>query len=171
MCDICDGESFEDGLVRCAEMIRVSGFMVMTVEDPGGWSYTIGLEDSARHPEVIVVGGAQDARARFVHGIATSALGGEHYHAGDTIGLGDGLIARVGMVDPIHFELETFARWQDLADIGAIHRHKPRAVQILLPTALLDGAPQPVLADPSARVGSRGPNRQQRRAQQRRNRH
>jgi hypothetical protein len=117
---------------------------------------------------MVVVGGEQEHRAHFVHGLATSALDGEHYHAGDTIGLGDSGIARVGTVHPIHFELETFRMWQNLAEIGAIHRHRPRAVQILLPAALLGGAPQPVLADPSARVGSRGPNRQQRRAQQRR---
>jgi hypothetical protein len=71
----------------------------------------------------------------------------------------------------VHFDLETFAMWQNLADVGAIHRHSPRAVQILLPGVLLDGAAQPILADPCARIGNGPqPNRAQRRARQRRRR-
>jgi hypothetical protein len=172
MCEICDGATYEELCVRYAGIIRAAGFMVMTVEDTPGWSYTIGLLDSADHPELIAVGGAPDPRARLVHGLATKALEGEHFHAGDTIDLGESRIARVGMVHPIHFELETFAMWQNLADVGAIHRHRPRAVQVLLPDALLDGAAQPVLADPSARVGNRSqPNRRERRARQRRRMH
>jgi hypothetical protein len=172
MCEICDGATYEELFARYAEMIRVAGFMVMSVEGPRGWSYTIGLLDSADHPEVIAVGGAPDARARLVHSIATKALDGEHFHAGDTIDLGESRIARVGMVHPIHFELETFAMWQNLAEVGAIHRHRPRAVQVLLPGSLLDGAAQPVLADPSARVGTaRQPNRRERRERQRRRGH
>jgi hypothetical protein len=172
MCEICDGATYEELFTRYAEIIRTAGFIVITVEGARGWSYTIGLLDSADHPELIAAGGASAPRARLVHSLATKALGGEHFHAGDTIGLGESGIARVGMVHPIHFELETFAMWQNLADFGAIHRHRPRAVQVLLPGALLDGAVQPALADPNARVGSAPyPNRRARRAQQRRGRH
>jgi hypothetical protein len=176
MCEICDGASDEAMFARYTELIRAFGFMVMTVDGGGGpgggWSYTIGLLDSADHPELIVVGGEPQARALLVQGVAIGALDGEHYHVGDTIDLGESRIARVGTVHPIHFELETFAIWQNLADIGAIHRHEPRAVQLLLPTALLDGAEQPLLADPNARVGNaRRLDRAERRAHRRRRRH
>jgi Domain of unknown function (DUF4262) len=154
MCEICDGATYEELFARYADIIRVAGFIVITVAGARGWSYSIGLLDSADHPELIAVGGASAPRARMVHGLATKALEGEHFHAGDTIDLGGSRIARVGMVHPIHFELETFAMWQNLADVGAIHRHRPRGVQVLLPGVLLDGVAQPVLASPSARVGS-----------------
>lgn len=168
MCELCDGATYEEVLAREAELIRQYGFLVMTVEGVPGWSYTIGLLDSADHPELIAVGGEEGPRARLVHGLATKTLDGEHFHAGDRIDLGESRIATVFMVHPIHFELEPFAMWQNLADIGAIHRHSPRAVQILLPDVLLDGATQPLLADPSARIGNGPqPNRAQRRARQR----
>jgi len=172
MCETCDGANYGARLARYAEVIRTNGFLVTSVEGPRGWSYTIGLLDSAGHPELIAVGGAAVPRAEMVHALGTMALDGERFRIGDTIDLGESLTATVSLVHPIHFQLDTFAMWQDVADIGAIHRHTPRAVQVLLPAVLLDGVPQPLLADPSARVGGAPhPNRRERRARRRRRRH
>jgi len=166
-------DSVEELLDELADAIACDGFVVISVADDPPWTHTIGLLDSADHPELIVAGAPLARAERLLDSMAKKALRGEHYHAGDTIDLGESLVARVGMVHPIHFELDAFALWQTLADLGAIHRHHPRAVQVLMPPECRDGTrlPQPLLANPNARVGSSpSTNRAQRRARERRRR-
>jgi len=102
----------------------------------------------------------------------------EDYRAVDVFGhlthdVGHG-VARVGAVNEIQYELDTFNMWHNLRRNGTLRTSELTAVQIVLPSTFFCSdhrQAQPLLDDPEARVDAhrRPPNRAERR--RRRHRH
>jgi hypothetical protein len=157
---MCDGQGLEEVLADNAAVLARSGFMLQGVvgpggiDDPGCWVYTVGLLDSATHPEMIIAGASLNISSSVLSMLAQAAIGGERFAVGETIDLGEG-IARVGAVHPIHYERDTFNVWHELRQRGDVRARKLSAVQIVLPGELSpfgEASWQPVLADRLARV-------------------
>jgi hypothetical protein len=125
MCSICDGFSLDEVLARCAAVITHEGFVLQGVGDPAGdahgpgWVYTVGLLDSAGHPELIIAGAPLEPSAQLLHQLGVAVLDGARFEIGDTIAVGSE-VARVGTVHPIQFRNDTFATWHNLASEGVL---------------------------------------------------
>jgi hypothetical protein len=93
-------------------------------------------------------------------------LDGDRYEVGETINVGRGA-ARVGAVNAIQYELDTFNMWHNLERNGTLRTSELEAVQIILPSTFFCSfhrQVQPLLNDPGARVGRRpAANRAERR--------
>jgi hypothetical protein len=174
MCRICEGFSLDDVLALDAARIAEYGFVLIGVagrdgdpEDLSPWAYTVGLLDAADHPEMIIAGVSNETSQSVLSMLARSVLDGEYYDVGDTIDLGRG-VARVGAVDAVQYELDTFNMWHNLRAYGTLRTAELEAVQIILPPTFFcsaHGDSQPLLDEPGARVGLRSvrPNRAERR--------
>ena len=174
MCRMCEGFSLDDVLALDAASIAEYGFTIIAVGPPvdshdksGTWAYTVGLLDAADHPELIVTGVSTEAAGMVSRALADEVLAGEQYCVGDTIRTPRG-VARVGPVHEIQYGLETLNMWHNLRRYGTLRTAELEAVQIVLPSAFFCSVhrhAQPVLGDPTARVGrhERPPNRAERR--------
>lgn len=170
MCRMCDGLSLDDVLADDAAQIAEHGYVLIGVDDPdpdrSPWIYTVGLLDTAGHPELIIAGVSIDTSASLLSALAGSVLEGERYEAGETIRLPRG-VARVGAVNEVQYELDTFNMWHNQWVEGNVQAAELEALQILLPSTLfcsVHGDVQPRLDHRDARVGVRPrPNRAQRR--------
>jgi len=82
MCLRCDGYS-EDDVNRMVDLhIRVYGYHVTQVEDRDPWCYTIGLEQSFGHPEVVTTTLKMSAQVELIQTVAAMLTGtGEIDHA------------------------------------------------------------------------------------------
>ncbi|MCU1430452.1 MAG: hypothetical protein JWL83_4452 [Actinomycetia bacterium] len=177
MCLICDGFTLEEVLERDAATIAEGGFVVQMVQgsdgevDAPGWAYTIGLLDSAGHPELVAAGADVKTSGRLLQALAGSVMDGERFEIGDTIRLG-GDVARVGAVHNVQFRLDTFNMWHNLKSAGFLQAEELDAVQIVMPHGWFcaeHGDRQPLLSNAHARVdvASIPPNRATRRARER----
>lgn len=171
---MCEGFSLEDVLALDAARIDEYGFVVIAVDDPDRsdddhppWAYTVGLLDSVDQPEMIIAGVKTETSGSLLSALGRAALAGERFEVGHTIDLGQG-VARVGAVNPVQYELDTFNMWHQLQGYGAVESPELEAVQIILPSTFFCSChrnSQPLLGDRSARVDARppGPNRAERR--------
>jgi hypothetical protein len=177
---MCEGFSLDDVLALDAARIAEYGFVIIGVTGPEGeddhpaaWAYTVGLLDAADHPEMVIAGVNVETSGSVLSALADSVLGGERYEIGETIDLGRGA-ARVGAVNQIQYELDTFNMWHNLQEYGTLQTPQLEAVQIVLPRPFFCAEhrnSQPLLNDASARVGvRRSPNRAERRRRPPRNR-
>ena len=163
---MCEGFSLDDTLALDAAHIAEYGFMIQGVQGGGGdeadrspWAYTVGLLDAADHPEMIVAGVKMETGGALLSMLAHAVLEGERYEVGDTIDVGRGA-ARVGAVNEIQYELDTFNTWSNLQRYGTLQAPELEAVQIILPRTFFCSChrnSQPLLSDPAARVGARRP--------------
>jgi hypothetical protein len=170
MCAICDGFTLDQVLAQCATVIAREGFVLQGVSDDDrfGWVYTVGLLDSARHPELIMAGAQLDASARLLQQLGSDVLDGARFAIGDTIVLGPD-IARVGAVHPIHYRRDMFATWHNLAARGDVRETELDAVQVLAPASWVAGhQKQPVLAQPFAHLGAARPHERRSKSRTRR---
>jgi hypothetical protein len=162
MCRVCEGFSVDDVVALGAARIAEHGYGIQGVVGPGGaedgfgsWVYTVGLLDAAGHPELIIAGGFPAWSASVLSLLAGSTLAGERYQVDETIDLGAGGIARVGSVNEIQYELDTFNMWHNLKSAGVLHAPELEAVQITVSDVFFppgSRSSQPSLADPDARV-------------------
>ena len=171
---MCEGFSLDDVLALDAARIAEYGFMIVGVEGPEGdndhpppWAYTVGLLDAVGHPEMIIAGASSDTSGPLLSSLARSALAGERFEVGETINVGRGA-ARVGAVNPVQYELDTFNMWHNLQRHGTLRTSELEAVQIVLPSAFFCSfhrLEQPLLNDAGARVDRLRPppNRAERR--------
>lgn len=158
MCLMCEGFSLDDALALDAARLDRYGFIIQGVGSPAGgphgpeWVYTVGLLDRVGHPELIVAGPGWQRGGDVLHVLAHAVLDGERFEVGETIRF-DGDVARVGAVDPVQYELDTFNTWHNLRSIGVLQTAQLEAVQIVVPDDWMCGChTQPVLADPAARI-------------------
>jgi hypothetical protein len=175
---MCEGFSRDDVLALDAASIAEYGFAIIAVGPPddahekgGSWAYTVGLLDAADHPELIVTGVGAETAGMLLKSLADEVLAGEQYCVGDTIRTPRGA-ARVGPVHEVQYGLETFDMWHNQRRYGTLGTRELEAVQIVLPSAFFCSVhrhAQPVLGDPTARVGRR--ERPSNRAERRRRRH
>jgi hypothetical protein len=91
------------------------------------FAYTVGLEYSFGHPEVVLVGGWQRAHP-FLNAVGDLVRDGRRFLAGDTSDqVLDGLVVRFDAVSEIcRNDLLTWAHW-------AVHRQHFEALQLVLP--------------------------------------
>jgi Domain of unknown function (DUF4262) len=163
---MCEGFSLDDVLALDAADIAEYGFVVIGVDDPDrgaddprSWAYTVGLLDAVDHPEMVIAGVSAETSGSVLSMLARSALAGERYEVGETIDLGCG-VARVGAVDEIQYELDTFNMWRNLWRNGTLDASELEVVQIILPSTFFCSAHrqrQPLLDDPDARVDTPRP--------------
>ena len=82
MCLRCDGYSDDDGNRMVDLHIRVYGYHITQVEDRDPWCYTIGLEQSFGHPEVVTTSLEMSAQVELIQTFAAMLTGsGEVDHA------------------------------------------------------------------------------------------
>jgi hypothetical protein len=112
----------------------------------------------------------------LIHQIGHRILDGHRFAPGETWLSPFGPV-RFGAVDPIQYRLNTFNRWNLMAEHGHLRVTELEALQVFVPSTWFgDGHAllQPDLVDPSARVNTRNlpnlpnlPNRAARRARRR----
>ena len=164
MCDMCEGMSLDDIIERDAELIRKHGFTMVGVtangddpHDPINWIYTVGLLDTAAHPELVIAGAPLSVGASLMSAFARAVLDGERFLVGDRIDLGGEFgDARVGAVDEIQYRLDTFNMWHNLQAADVLQTDKLEVVQVVLPAELCpfgEVSWQPDLSDPEVRIG------------------
>jgi hypothetical protein len=168
---MCEGFSLDDVLALDAASIAEHGFVVIGVDAPVAWAYTVGLLDAVDHPEMVIAGVSAETGGSVLSMLARSALEGERFDVGDTVDLGRG-VARVGAVSEIQRDLGTFNMWDNLQRHGTLRARELEVVQIVLPPAFFrsgHGGLQPRLDDPDARIDAPGPrpNRAERRRRSR----
>jgi hypothetical protein len=171
--------TFEEVLERDAQHLDDYGFFVVAVEpstpddSSSAWAYTVGLLDSADHPELIVAGGDPIAGGEVLHALAKDVLDGVRLEVGDPIAIGNRL-GSVGAVHPVQYELDTFNTWHAMQEAGYLSTPTLTAVQIKDIHAWFcvhHRHHQADLSRPDARVGDQPrhrPNRAARRARERR---
>jgi hypothetical protein len=178
---MCEGFSLDDVLALDAAHIAEYGYLIIGVESRAEeqpqhepWAYTVGLLDAADHPELIAAGVRPETAGPLLSDLAHAVLvHDERYEEGDVIEVGRRRSLRFGAVNEIQYALDTFNMWHNLADYGAVRTPALEALQVVLSPGFFcseHGFAQPLLADRSARVGTRRatPNRAARRSRGRR---
>jgi len=161
MCEICNGKTIEKIIERDARVIAERGYIVEGVDsgrEDTSWAYTVGLVDVAQHPELIVAGVEARFAMALVNHLAQWVLDGNRFHVGDEIELAGEDIATIGAVHAVQHELDTFAMWHRLHAAGVVHEPL-QACQVVLPIVMFCAShahTQPVLADPTTRLGPPG---------------
>jgi hypothetical protein len=173
---MCEGFSQEDDLALAAAAMAEYDYLTIGIDEPDdpdcpNWTYTVGLLDRVGHPELIVAGPAVEPSYDLIHQIGHRILDDHRRFApGDTWLSPFGLVL-FGAVDPIQHRLNTFNRWNLMAEHGHLRVKDLEALQVFVPsTWFCDGhaLTQPDLSDPAARVDVRHlPNRAARRARRR----
>jgi hypothetical protein len=176
MCRLCEGGSWDEVIADAGHKIARNGFTLVGVGDDhtqSPWMYTTGLVDTADHPELVIAGVEVGASAEILDALAGAVMDGERIEVGARLRVG-GHLVRIGAVDDVHRDLDTFAMWHRLHDAGMLHAPSLSVVQVLLEHGFCADhqRAQPVLADPAARVGTRtAENRAARRRRARAERH
>lgn len=70
MCMRCDGYSWDEIDRHTDLMIRVHGYLMIHVEGPAAWTYTIGAFESWDQPELLVVDLEPAAQQLLTHAVA-----------------------------------------------------------------------------------------------------
>jgi hypothetical protein len=160
MCELCEGASWDEVIADARRKIAGTGYTLFGVatETPESspWVYTAGLVDAADHPELIIAGVAVETSAEILTELAGAVIDGERLEVGQHRHV-SGERVRIGAVDDVQQDLDTFAMWHRLRDRGVLHAARLSAVQIVLEHAFCaeHEHAQPALADPAARVGVR----------------
>jgi len=168
---MCDGASREEVITEFARAIADNGYTLCGVGDEFSkpWVYTIGLVDHG-HPELIIASVRADTSTRILDGLAQAVVGGDRLELAEHLTVA-GELVRIGDVDPVQYRLDTFAMWHELTEAGAVDADL-EARQVVLEWGCCPDHQdaQPILSDPSARVGGPlpRPNRAARRRAQRR---
>lgn len=93
-----------DPLQACRDDIEAGGYTVAAiVGDSTGcdWAYSIGLNRSFDHPELVVVGLEAPFAGAVIEVISRRIAEGERFIPGSTIALDGGLEFRLHLVDPL----------------------------------------------------------------------
>jgi hypothetical protein len=171
MCRLCDGASRDDLIAEDRLAIAVNGYTLCGVgdDDHYPWVYTCGLVDSAGHPELVIAGVSTDTSAKVLNALATGIVEGGRVEIGEHLDVA-GELVRVGAVNEIQYELDTFAWWFELRDAAVLSAPGCAAAQVILEnTFCSEHDMQPLLSNRGARVGAlrMRPNRAARRRRRR----
>lgn len=89
MCEICDGSSYEDMFERCDHRIATHGWFVQGVSGEAPWVYTVGLQESISHPELVLVDVEPELGTQMLNRLGDAIVAGEVFRAGETCDLGE----------------------------------------------------------------------------------
>ena len=167
MCEICDGATWEEVLLRKRLEIESVGWSLTSVDGgPGGtsWTYTVGLTLSFGHPELVVTGVRHDMAGGLLDLLSELVSEGDRFDDATEFDVGRGSLRFVS-VHPAQLK-PTFANWVRYYDA----RTPPpelRGLQVVVPDDWFCGDhpdPQPLLNVPSPVMAWQGMNRSERRA-------
>ena len=121
MCRLCEGATWDDVIADARLQIAVNGYMLfgVTGDDHYPWVYTAGLIDSG-HPELIIASVSTETSAEILNVLAKSVIEGDRFEVGEHIGATARLV-RIGAVDDVQYDLDSFAMWHRLRDAGVLH--------------------------------------------------
>jgi hypothetical protein len=161
MCRLCDGASWDEFLEENAMRLAVYGYFLMGVvdDDCEPWVYTVGLMDSAAHPELIVAGPEPEACAAVLTELAERVLAGERFAVGGKARAAGDPVS-FGAVHPAQYENDTFNYWHEARAADVLDAPELEAVQVILGSSCFceeHQHAQPILSNPAARVGERPP--------------
>ena len=132
MCAICNGWTYEEVAAEQRHHVMTIGWAVELVEPrPGrvGWSYTIGLSESYRHPELLVVGRDVWADGRLLNQLGAAVRDGTIIRPGPVVV--NGISLEVLEVHPVHLLGELVAAWRGLyGPRTPEHRPELRVLQV-----------------------------------------
>lgn len=137
MCAICKGWTYEEVAADQRHRITTIGWTVQVVEPrPGriGWSSTIGLSESCRHPELLVFGRDVRSDGLMLDLLAANVRDGMIVEPGcEAVGEVD---LEVLEVHPVHLFGELVTAWQTVyEDRVARDRPELRVLQLRDPSA------------------------------------
>lgn len=179
MCMFCDGYDLDDWLFFVdAKVQGEPGWFVSGVEEEPGslpWRYTIGLLENFDHPELVMVGLESGCAYEGLNRLGRRIRDGERFTDESRTKIGDVPVSFL-LVDPDQFETaDTFNSWTGYYDARGWEPVR-MALQVLVDPCPEHG-PGPTHAvhldtaqDVIARHPGLGPNRDQRRADERRRR-
>jgi len=134
MCDICDGATWGEVLLRTHLAIAEVGWSYTAVTGgPGAscWTYTVGLTSTFDHPELVVTGVTPDVAARLLEALCLRIKDGDRLVDGAERTVG---AVRLVEVHPAQLE-PTLADW--VRYYGALGEPLTtlRALQVVVPRA------------------------------------
>ena len=171
MCEICDGATWEEVLLRKRLEIESVGWSLTAVEGaPDGtcWTYTVGLTTSFKHPELVVTSVRYDMAAGLLERLCELIAEGDRFDDATEVDVGRGSL-RFVIVHPAQLE-PTFANWVRLYE-ACVPPPELKGLQVVVPDDWFCGEhpdPQPLLNVPSPVMAWQGMNRSERRAAGRR---
>jgi hypothetical protein len=128
MCDMCEGTTMTEYLLKVHLRIAEQGWYSMLVEaDVGspGWGYTVGLADGSSHPELLMIGSKLESTALLLETFATAVIDeGEQYQVGDVIIFDDQRSVRFGEVHQAHLTSGLMNGWE--RSYGSLRQRPPR---------------------------------------------
>jgi hypothetical protein len=104
---------------------------------------------------LIVAGVSIEISARVLTALADAVIEGDRFEVGEHVSA-RGHAARIGAVDEVQYDLDTFAMWYTLRSEGVLEAPRLSAVQVVVAQCLCPAhrSQQPILSDPAARVGA-----------------
>lgn len=131
MCIICDGGTFEELMSDQFVRIAMRGYVLVGVEGPTSWSYSIGLVRSFEHPE-LVMSGPLELADHALPQVVDRIRAGERFDASSgPVQLCDCTTVAFGSVDPAQWEHGRFDHWKRFYDwVGGDLPHAD-AVQVI----------------------------------------
>jgi len=175
MCIMCEGNDRDDVLFHLDAAIDRFGWVCQAVEghDPPDldWVYTVGLAGGFDHPELVALGDIPSG-AEVLNELGALVRSGRRLAAGERIRTSSGVVT-LGRVHPDHLTGGLVAVWVDYYGSLGPPFPEPEVLQVIRPDPSCCAEHRftlPLLSDPKAelvRTLPPGPNRAERRAQQR----
>lgn len=171
MCEICDGTTWGEVLLRKHLAIEDKGWTYAAVEGAAGgscWTHTVGLTTSFNHPELVVTGVIPEEAAALLEVLCLRIKDGDRLAPGTDESI-DGTIVQLLDVHPAQRE-PALASWVRYYESLGGPRPPLRALQVVVPADWFCDChvdPQPLMDKPRPILGWEGTNRAQRRARTR----
>lgn len=122
----------DDGEKKCLDDIEKYGCHILHIhaeEDLPPFSYSVGIEKSARQPEVIIVGLRKELAHSMINEYCERARAGERFQPGQRVsGFLEGFDCEVRQVDPRHYR--EYVGW----DLWLYKGESFRLVQLVYPS-------------------------------------
>lgn len=137
MCDICDGNTYEDRYRRIDELIRDDFWLLMSIEgdaDHVPWTYTIGLTEVTGHPELAMVGACDQCAGSALNELGLRIRSGERFEVPTRYPIyrPARAVAHLRRVHPDHWETDRFGEWLDYYEHRSGLPAVPAAVQVVV---------------------------------------
>lgn len=132
VCFICDGGTDEELLAEEFMRIALHGFTMTGVDSAPPWTYTIGLEQSFRHPELVITGLSAETAAELITSVVERIRTGARFDGSSPpLPLCGCTTVAFGAVHDSQWEKGRFNQWLNYYDWLAGDRPPRRAVQLL----------------------------------------
>ena len=133
MCLMCEGKTEAEMIAAWAESIDREGWMALSVEGKApGWTYSLGLQWSFDHPELIVTHPDGAKAADLLRHAVDEIQEGRRFVPGSRIETPCGATARFEAVHHGNLGGEWFGRWPHVAAACGVGTMSLRAVQAIV---------------------------------------